>query len=334
MSQFDEFNTVSLILPDIVVKDITNAKIEFNTLVSSGKLGDLALAYNKHLLPTVLCPWGCNEYIHKSERFPIDIIFQRYFRKIELLKIFTSKDEKNCGIKAPFESIISARDDYIRPNSNSCDCFLYNRNWTVMPSIVIDNGCPFFLLCRYHKNGTKKKYIHMPRYPKSKLSSKHSDQICHAVIKTRSLKPMKKGYFSNTYQMHEQRGSFQGIDTCNVTKYGNFNHNSYLLHESELLYIANRPDIISLLNDLADIKKISKLYKDSLIEKAMKNNLHKTELISYLNGSTYISLNDSMKLQKIISDAEKTKIKITIVHSNDDDDDQREDSIGMYNVMI
>ena len=79
---------------------------------------------------------------------------------------------------------------------------------------------------------------------------------------------------------------------------------------------------------------MSKLYKESLIEKAMKNNLRKTELILYLNGSTYISLDDSMKLQKIISDAEKTKIKITIVHSNDDDDDQREDSIGMYNVMI
>ena len=81
---------------------------------------------------------------------------------------------------------------------------------------------------------------------------------------------------------------------------------------------------------------MSKLYKESLIEKAMKNNLHKTELILYLNGSTYVSLDDSMKLQKIISDAEKTKIKITIVHSNDDDDndDQREDSIGMCVVII
>ena len=74
---------ISVISLDIVVKDITNAKREFDTLVSSGTLGDLALARNKHLLPTVLFPWGCNEYIHKSERFPIDIIFQRCFRKIE-----------------------------------------------------------------------------------------------------------------------------------------------------------------------------------------------------------------------------------------------------------
>ena len=81
---------------------------------------------------------------------------------------------------------------------------------------------------------------------------------------------------------------------------------------------------------------MSELYKQSIIEKAMKNNLHKNELILYLNGSTYISLDDSMKLQKIISDTEKMKIKITIVHSNDDndDDDQREDSIGMCVVII
>ena len=77
-----------MILPDIVVEDITNEKAELDTLVNSGKLGDLALACNKHLLPRVLCHWGCNEYIHKSERFPIDIIFQQYFIKIELVKPF------------------------------------------------------------------------------------------------------------------------------------------------------------------------------------------------------------------------------------------------------
>ena len=66
---------------------------------------------------------------------------------------------------------------------------------------------------------------------------------------------------------------------------------------------------------------MSKLYKESLIEKAMKNNLCENELILYLNRTTCISLDHSMKLQKIISDAEKTKINITIVHSNDDGDD-------------
>ena len=80
-----------MISPDIIVKDITNEKVEFDILVNSCKLGDLALAFNKYLLPTVLCPWDCNECIHKSELFTIDIIFQRYFRRIELVKIFKKK---------------------------------------------------------------------------------------------------------------------------------------------------------------------------------------------------------------------------------------------------
>ena len=88
----------------------------------------------------------------------------------------------------------------------------------------------------------------MLRYSKSRLSSAISDQLCHAVIKTRTVSPMKKGAFSNTYTLHIQRGSYQGINTCNIVKYGDFNHNSYLLLEAELLYIANRPDIISLMS--------------------------------------------------------------------------------------
>ena len=84
ISQFDEFNEVSLISPDIVVKNITNNKVEFDTLVNSGKLGDLEL-------PTLLCLWSCNEYIHKSEHFPIDLIFQQYFRRIALVKIFKKR---------------------------------------------------------------------------------------------------------------------------------------------------------------------------------------------------------------------------------------------------
>ena len=67
----------------------------------------------------------------------------------------------------------------------------------------------------------------------------------------------------------------------------------------------------------------------------MKNNLRENKLILYLNGSTYLSLDNSMKLQKIISDAGQTKIKITIVYSNDDDDDdQCKDSIVVCVVII
>ena len=61
---------------------------------------------------------------------------------------------------------------------------------------------------------------------------------------------MRASKYSNIYQMHEQRGSFQGIDTCDITDFGNFSYCSYLLDESESRSIMNRPDINSILDNL------------------------------------------------------------------------------------
>ena len=43
--------------------------------------------------------------------------------------------------------------------------------------------------------------------------------------------------------MHEQRGSFQGIDTCNVCSVGDFSFPSIILDESESRTIINISDI-------------------------------------------------------------------------------------------
>ena len=47
------------------------------------------------------------------------------FQLISIGENFQKKDEKNYGITASFEFMISTRDDYIRANSKSRDCFLY-----------------------------------------------------------------------------------------------------------------------------------------------------------------------------------------------------------------
>ena len=50
--------------------------------------------------------------------------------------------------------------------------------------------------------------------------------------------------------MHEQRGCYQGIDTCSLTTFHDFSYWSHLLHQSECLSISNRSDIVSLLHKL------------------------------------------------------------------------------------
>ena len=98
-----------------------------------------------------------------------------------------------------------------------------------MPSLIItkEDG-PTIMTCRNHNKGTTKMYIHPPRSPhRHALSSKQGDQLCQVIHKTRTISPMKAAKYSNTYQMHEQRGNFNGIDTCSLTQYVNFELLSY-----------------------------------------------------------------------------------------------------------
>ncbi len=151
------------------------------------------------------------------------------------------------------------------------DEFLLNPSWKVLPSIAfIEGKGPHILTCRNHDGGCKKSYIHPPRQPNHILPSRQGDQLCHAVIKPRLIHPMRASTYSNIYQMHEQRGSFQGVDTCDVTNYGDFSFCSVLLDESELRTIKHRPDINALLDSLEKDGFLSEVTVNGLRERAME----------------------------------------------------------------
>ena len=126
--------------------------------------------------------------------------------------------------------------------------WLLNPNWLVKPSIVFEKGIPLIMTCKVHNDGNPKLMVPPCRQPYHILPSERPDQLCHAVIKNRTIKPMKASGYSNTFQMHEQRGTFNGIDTCSITNFGNFDCCSYLRHESECRSIKFRPDINPLLS--------------------------------------------------------------------------------------
>jgi hypothetical protein len=81
--------------------------------------------------------------------------------------------------------------------------WLLNPEWKVLPSIAFVSRVHKVLTCMDHKGGSKLFHIHKCRQPIHNLSAAKSDQLCHGVIRTRTVKPMKKSEYSDSYQMHE-----------------------------------------------------------------------------------------------------------------------------------
>eukprot|EP00957_Ditylum_brightwellii_P149997 11423897-Ditylum_brightwellii.AAC.1 len=93
--------------------------------------------------------------------------------------------------------------------------------------------------------------VHMYRQPLHIPHSGKPDQLCHAVIRPRTMQQMKARSYSNSFSIFEQKGTFLGIDTCSVTNLGDFSFCSKLLHDAETRSLKNRPDMNIILLQLA-----------------------------------------------------------------------------------
>ena len=294
---FDESDNI---ITDSYFRDITNAKMEFEECIKSPYLSTVAESCNKYLIPTILCPWGCSEYLHKGGKLYIDLVVQRFCTKVRLILINNVED---CS------KLFSARDDYIR-DQTEYDCILMNPQWQVCPKwYYLDGKGPCILTCRDHDNGTKKKYVHLPRNPfEHNLPSRIGDQLCHVVLKPRVIKPMRAGSYSNTYQMHEQKGCIHGIDTCSLTNFGDFSEHDNIIDQYEATSICNRADINSLLTKLEEEKRLC-LTKG---EEMKKHTLWLTKGINfekYIEGSTYITIDDALLLQENFNKVNMIKVR-------------------------
>ena len=72
---------ITIELPPSIIVDKSIERKDFDFDVSSQLLPNLANCCNKNMLPTVLCPWGCIEYIFSCGYISLDILFQRFLPK-------------------------------------------------------------------------------------------------------------------------------------------------------------------------------------------------------------------------------------------------------------
>ena len=110
-------------------------------------------ACNRYLLPTILCRYGCTEFLHKCNHLSFDLVLQRYLQKVHII---LPSDRK-----ARVQTLIGTRDDYFCEDGDN-DCLLLNPEWWVMPSVAFDNdGSPNVLCCRHHNARTRGFMVHI-----------------------------------------------------------------------------------------------------------------------------------------------------------------------------
>ena len=286
------YGSISLDSPEALFIDRTLEMQEWNSDLKSQLLTRLASSCNKYLIPKVLCPWGCTEFNMKAGFIPFDITWQRFLPKCILKLIHRHSDVD--------KKILSSREDYVRFD-NDYSCWLLNPEWVVKPSILLKKYCgPVIMTCRDHHKGSRKCMLHIPRCPHNILPCPFSDQLSHAVIKSRCVAQLKTSKFSNTFRMHFQKGCFNGIDTCNITSHHRFDLLSLFLNESEARSILQRPDINALMNQLAKEGTIS----DFIAESYRSNAFETCEGINFKSltfGATYVPFEAAMKMQQEIN---------------------------------
>ena len=239
--------------------------------------------------------------IYSCGHVPLDVIIQRYLRQHVIKKAFTD------NIHDQVDKVEFARDDFLRLRTTDYEYWLLNKEWSVLPTIQMTKKYgPVVLTCRWHNKGNKKMMIHPPRLPKHILPSRYSDQLAHAVIQCRTVKPMRKTKYSTQFELFEQSGTFNGIDTFGLTDFQNMEISSELLSHYESLAIYHRRDTNALLSKLAEEKKIGKCVVNDRRKEATyrveKLNMNLDDLVF---GATYVPIEATIKYVKDQSNSQR-----------------------------
>jgi hypothetical protein len=307
---------ISLWMPKPIFEEISEKRFELMKSLKELKLGDLMKSVNAHLYPTILCPWGCSEFPHKTESLPLDVVFFRYLGPgVPMVTKGTTVATKLKGSRDDFVDL--SREIYM----------LMNPAWRVAPSIAFDEDRgPCVLVCRNHNHGTVLDYIHVPSHPATILPAKFADQLSPAVMQSRVIHPMKVKNYSISFQMHEMRGSFAGLDTLSLGRRQRFDFRSLITLETESVALRCWKDVRGLIMRLLQSGKIP----DTLVDNMMyaSENMFSDEVLSrkWFGGATYMNYIDAIKLKQLRSGRKE----ITVHKVNEESGEATQEEIVFY----
>lgn len=289
---------ISLDLPSSYFDDVTEKADKIDTLNSSGKLYDLMQSCNENCYCSVMCPWGCTEFVDECGYISFNRFLTIKFphKKMPLnhssIKVKHSNKLKNCNTNI----FIGMRNDYLEGQYD----FMDSKEWKVQPSLRRVTGKGLFICtCQEHDGGCSLNYIHPPRNPfTSVYPSSTGDQLSHAVLAPRVVKPIKCNKYSDTYQMQDCYGGYKGVDSCDLLDIGNYSNTNTISENNISLSLYGRQDIRSKLSQLVYEKILPCQYEQQKLD-MMEESLSEESLFKIrdcLSGSNFISFEDALSM--------------------------------------
>ena len=100
----DNWRSITLEEPSSYFVEVSIDQQRLQNAIEELRLVELCKVVDRYLaVPTVKCPWGCQEYLHKTQWVPLDIVFEHFFQELSVLK-YSSATDRDCmrGVRADY----------------------------------------------------------------------------------------------------------------------------------------------------------------------------------------------------------------------------------------
>ena len=176
------------------------------------KLEDIITMWDKHCACDITHPFGCTNHLLSCKSMSYSDVLKKFIYHKDISVFDYKKIQEHYPAHEGLHSQMkSPRSDYLNLEDK-----LFNKLVIRSSLIVSEDNWLCVLTCEKHEGGYSKKIIHPPCNPINKFPLAMSYQLEHAVVCPRVLKPMKINEYSKTYQIHEIRGNFTVLDSCDL----------------------------------------------------------------------------------------------------------------------
>ncbi len=271
---------------------------------------------------SVRCPYGCSEFIFDIKLVEYEAILERYTNPY----IFGSSIIARLNRKSTDRCLIGGREDFLDHDDATFLPFkVEDANIESIQSLkrifVMTLEGPAIATCKRHGNGNNLRYIHPPMNPVSfTLTSSVSPQLAPCVLRPNVVKSMRRNRFSTTYEVRLMSGCYKGINSTDVSNIGKMDLSAPIHDANMLLALHHRKDIRLLMSNMVKRGYIPKYFEEACYGAAYDKfectgnqcgrdipNYLSCSLNDALRGSTFISFEDSINLDKMMSTCQPAK---------------------------